>query len=54
MTTGKTTALTRQTFVGRTKELEGKTGVLVGQDLPSVDEETEAGVQSPHWGNCLG
>ena len=31
----------------------GKAGVLVGLDLPSVGGETEAGVQSPHLGNCL-
>ena len=36
------------------KELWGKTGVLVGLDLPLVGEGTEAGVQSPHWGNSLG
>ena len=35
------------------KELGGKTGVLVGLDLPLVGGRTEAGVQSPHWGNCL-
>ena len=33
----------------RTKELEGKTGVLVGLDLGGWG--TEAGVQSPHWAN---
>ena len=27
--------------------------MLVGLDLPSVDTGTEAGVQSPHQGNCL-
>ena len=32
----------------------GKTKVLVGLDLPSAGWGTEAGVQSPHWGNCLG
>jgi hypothetical protein len=37
----------------RTKELGGKTGGLVGLDLPSADGGTEAGVQSPHRGNCL-
>ena len=31
----------------------GKTGVLVGLDLPSAGRGTEAGVQSPHQGNCL-
>ena len=35
------------------KELGVKTGVLVGLDLPLVGGATEAGVQSPHWGNCL-
>ena len=30
--------------LSRTKELEGKTGALVGLDLPSVGEGTEAGV----------
>ena len=37
----------------KTKELAGKTGALVGLDLPSAGGRTEAGVQSPHWGNCL-
>ena len=36
----------------RMKELGGKTGVLVGLDLPSVGGGTEAEVQSPQWGNC--
>ena len=35
------------------KELGGKIGVLVGLDLPSAGRGTEAGIQSPHWGNCL-
>ena len=35
------------------KELGVKTGVLVGLDLPSTGGGTEAGVQSPHLGNCL-
>ena len=35
------------------KELGGKTGVLVGLDLPSVGGGTEARVGSPHQGNCL-
>ena len=35
------------------KELGGKTAVLVGQDLPLAGGGTEAGVQSPHRGNCL-
>ena len=39
--------------LGRTKELGGKTGVLAGLDLPSVGGGTEAGVPSPHQGNCL-
>ena len=34
------------------KGLWGKTGVLVGLDLTSVVGGTEAGVQSPHQGNC--
>ena len=37
----------------RMKELGGKTGVLVGLDLPSAGGGTEAGVRSPQWGNCL-
>ena len=37
----------------RMMELEGKTGVLIGLDLPSAGGRTEAGVQSPHHGNCL-
>ena len=37
----------------RMKELGGKIGVLVGLDLPSAGGGTEAGVQSPHRGNCL-
>ena len=39
--------------LSRMKELGGKTGVLVRLDLPSVGGGTEAGVQSPHWGNWL-
>ena len=39
--------------LSRMKELGGKTGVLVGLDLPSVGGGTEAGVRSPHQGNCL-
>ena len=35
------------------KELGGETGVLAGLDLPTVGGGTEAGVQSPHRGNCL-
>ena len=35
------------------KELGGKTGVLLGLDLPSVGGGTEAGVWSPHRRNCL-
>ena len=34
---------------GRTKELGGKTGVLVGLDLPSASGETDAG-SDPHTG----
>ena len=41
------------TEVGRMKELGGKTGVLVGLDLPSAGGGTEAGVQSPQRDNCL-
>ena len=41
------------TKLGRMKELAGETGVLVGLELPSAGGETEAGVQSPHQGNCL-
>ena len=41
------------TKLGRMKERGGKIGVLAGLDLSSVDGETEAGVQSPHWSNCL-
>ena len=37
----------------RTKELGGKTGVLVALDLPLVGWGTEAGVPSPYRGNCL-
>ena len=39
--------------LGRMKELGGKTGVLIGQDPPSIGGRTEAGVRSPHQGNCL-
>ena len=35
------------------KELGGKTGVLVGLDLPWAGGGTEAGVRSPQRGNCL-
>ena len=41
-----------QAELGRRKELAGKTGVLVRLDLPSVGGGTEAGVWSPHGGNC--
>ena len=41
------------TELGRMKKLGGETGVLVGLDLPSAGGGTEAGVQSPHQGNCL-
>ena len=37
----------------RMKELGGKTGVLLGMDLPSVGGRTEARVQSPHRSSCL-
>ena len=39
--------------LGRMKELGGKIRVLVGLDLPSAGGGTEAGVRSPHHGNCL-
>ena len=39
--------------LGKKKKLGGKTGVLVGLDLHSAGGGTEAGVQSPHRGNCL-
>ena len=39
--------------LSRTKELGGKTGVLVGLDLPLVGGGTEVGVWSPQQGNCL-
>ena len=39
--------------LGRMKKSRGKTGVFIQLDLPSVDGGTEAGVQSPHQGNCL-
>ena len=42
---------TMQNSVG--ERTGGKSGVLVGLDLPSVGGGTEAEVQSPHWGNCL-
>ena len=34
--------------LGRMEELGGKTGVLLGMDLPSVVGGTETGVPSPH------
>ena len=37
----------------RTKELGEKTGVLVGLYVLSAGGGTEAGIQSPHRGNCL-
>ena len=43
---------TTQNLVGRRNKGE-KQIVLVGLDLPSMGGGTEAGVQSPHWGNCL-
>ena len=39
--------------LSRTEELEGKTGVLLGLDMPSVGGGAEARVRSPHQGNCL-
>ena len=41
------------TKLSSTKELGGKTGVLVGLDLPSEGGGTEAGVCSPQHGKCL-
>ena len=41
------------TKLGRTKELGGKTGVLVELDLPSAGGGTEAGVRSLHRDNYL-
>ena len=35
------------------KEKEGRAGVLVGLDLPSVGGGVEVGVQYPQQGNCL-
>ena len=35
------------------KEPGEKTGVLVRMDLPSAGQGIEAGVRSPHQGNCL-
>ena len=42
-----------QAKLGRTKELGGEIGMLVGLDLPSAGGGTEAGVWPPHQGNCL-
>ena len=39
--------------LGRMKELGGKIIMLVGLDLPSAGGGPEAGVGSPHQGNCL-
>ena len=39
--------------LGRAKKQGEKTRMLVGLDLPSVGRGTEAGVRSPHRGNCL-
>ena len=43
--------------LGRTKELGGKTGVLVGPDLPSAGGGTEAGElkqgSDPHIGTMI-
>jgi len=41
------------TKLDKTKELGGETEVLLGLDLSSAGGETEAGVWSPHQGNCL-
>ena len=37
----------------RMKELGGETRVLIELDLPFTGGRTEAGVPSPHGGNCL-
>ena len=42
-----------QAKLGRMKELGEKTGVLAGLNMPLAGGETEAGVRSPHLGNCL-
>ena len=44
---------TQYARLSRRKELGGKTGVLVGPDLPSAGGGAEADVRSPHRGNCL-
>ena len=36
------------------KELGGKTGLLLGLDLPFAAGGPEAGAQSPHQDNCVG
>ena len=41
------------TKLGRMKELVGKTGLLVGLDLPLVGGGTDAGVRSSHRDNRL-
>ena len=41
------------TRLSRMKELGEKTGVLAGLNMPLAGGETEAGVRSPHLGNCL-
>ena len=43
-----------QAKLSRMKERGGKTGVIVGLDLPSVGGGTEAGVRFPHQGTCQG
>ena len=52
LTSGKEYIYSRKTR--EDEGTRGKTGVLLGLDLPSAGQGTEAGVQSPHWGNCLG
>ena len=42
-----------QANLGGTKELERKTGVLVGPELPWAGGGTEGGGPVPTWGNCL-
>ena len=39
--------------LGRMKELGREIGVLVELDLPLLGGGTEAGVPSPHRGNCM-
>ena len=43
-----------ETVGQRKNRSRGKTGVLVGLDLPSAGEGTETGVRFPWQSNCLG